>query len=137
MHTAFHSIASWAFRWLQNLPNVKVVLSGMTTMEQAEENVELFAADNKLSDNEMKVLDTVVEQFRGKVNIPCTKCHYCDGCPVDLDIPGLLESYNEFCVEPVPVARLMGFNVSENKRPSNCIECGSCVAYSRLRHSSS
>lgn len=120
------TIASWAFRWLQTLPNVQVVLSGMTTLGQAKNNIETFSEKNLLSEEEMQVLEQVVEQFKGKINIPCTKCYYCDGCPKGLDIPGLLASYNEFCVEPYPVAMLMGFNIPEGKRPADCIACGIC-----------
>lgn len=121
------SVASWAFRWLQALPNVQLVLSGMTTLEQARDNVATFAKEEPLSADESALLADVVDKLKGKINVPCTKCHYCDGCPQGLHIPDLIASYNEFCVEPEQVARLMTFNIPEGLRPSACVACGVCA----------
>lgn len=121
------NVASWAFRWLQGLPNVQLVLSGMTRLEQAVDNVATFAKEEPLTAAESAVLADVVEKLKGKINVPCTGCHYCDGCPQGLHIPDLVASCNEFCVEPGPVARLMTFNIPEGLRPSACVACGLCA----------
>ena len=119
------SPAQWAFRFLQDLPNVSVVLSGMTTMEQVVENIEIFGKDDPMTDSDKAVLNNVVEAMADFV--PCTACRYCCGdCPKALDIPLLINTYNEAVVEAswLVNAAIEGF--SEDKKPSSCIACGAC-----------
>ncbi len=120
------SIASWGFRFLQGLPNVKMVLSGMSNMEQMVDNVKTFSEDKPLSVGETKLLLDIAEGM--KDSIPCTACRYCcDGCPVGLDIPGLISTYNEIRFSPaVNVAMRIEF-MPEDKKPSACIGCGQCT----------
>lgn len=118
------SIASWAFRYVQTLPGVQVILSGMTQLDQAEDNIATFNEYSPLSDAESKTLNDAVELFKSKVNVPCTGCRYCDGCPQGLDIPELLSLYNEFCIAPGPMMELD--RMDKDKLPANCIACGSC-----------
>jgi predicted aldo/keto reductase-like oxidoreductase len=115
------SIASWAFRFLQGLPNVQVVLSGMTTLEQTIENVGLFSKEEPLSADEQKLLQAAIDSMADLV--PCTACCYCtEGCPKSLDIPGLISMYNE-----------QNFNKSfsagalrPEEQPAACVACGAC-----------
>jgi predicted aldo/keto reductase-like oxidoreductase len=118
------SIASWAYRYLQNLDNVKVILSGMSTLEQAADNVNTFGSFTPMTDAERKVLDGVVEYLTDMV--PCTACRYCQGCPMGLDIPGLIALYNEGRVNMRGPAAQVG-KLPEDKRPGNCIGCGACM----------
>jgi predicted aldo/keto reductase-like oxidoreductase len=86
------SIASWAFRFLQSLPNVQVVLSGMTTMEQLKDNIATFSRLDPTTAAERELLRQVVATMASMV--PCTACRYCcDGCPQNLDIPKLISLY--------------------------------------------
>ncbi|MBP3684139.1 MAG: aldo/keto reductase [Oscillospiraceae bacterium] len=120
------SIASWGFRFLQALPNVKMVLSGMSNMEQMVDNVKTFSEDKPLTAEETALLMEIAEGM--KDSIPCTACRYCcDGCPAGLDIPGLISTYNEIRFSPaVNVAMRIEF-MPEDKKPTACIGCGQCT----------
>lgn len=120
------SIASWGFRFLQELPNVKMVLSGMSNMEQMVDNVKTFSEDKPLTAEETALLLDIAEGM--KDSIPCTGCRYCcDGCPAGLDIPGLISTYNEIRFSPaVNVAMRIEF-MPEDKKPTACIGCGQCT----------
>ena len=120
------SIASWGFRFLQSLPNVKMVLSGMSNMEQMMDNVKTFSEEKPLSTEETALLLDIAEGM--KDSIPCTACRYCcDGCPAGLDIPGLISTYNEIRFSPaVNVAMRIEF-MPEDKKPTACIGCGQCT----------
>lgn len=120
----------WAFRFLQSIPGVTMVLSGMSSMEQLQENIKTFSEDKPLNDEEMKTLLGIAnEMLKGNV-LPCTACRYCTShCPMGLDIPKLLALYNEHCftgggfIAPMAISAL-----PEDKRPSACIGCRSCEA---------
>jgi predicted aldo/keto reductase-like oxidoreductase len=115
------SIASWAFRFLQGLPNVQVVLSGMSTLEQAVENVELFSKADPLSADEKKFLQTAVDSMADLV--PCTACRYCtEGCPKGLDIPRLISLYNEQNFNK----KFSVGNLKPEEQPAACVVCGAC-----------
>ena len=120
------SIASWGFRFLQGLPNVKMVLSGMSNIEQMMDNVKTFTEDKPLSEEETALLMEIAEGM--KDSVPCTACRYCcDGCTAGLDIPGLISTYNELRFSPaVNVAMRIEF-LPEDKKPTACIGCGQCT----------
>jgi predicted aldo/keto reductase-like oxidoreductase len=123
------SIASWAFRWVKSLPNVQMVLSGMNTLEQLQDNVKTFSDETPLTAEEQKTLDEVVETL---VNlVPCTACRYCcEGCPQNLDIPKLIALYNEANHADAFSWMQIGFTLNAMKEaelPSSCIACGSCA----------
>ncbi|MDD6581763.1 MAG: aldo/keto reductase [Bacteroidales bacterium] len=121
------SAAAWAFRWLTSLPNVKMILSGMSNLPQMEDNVKTFSTDKPLNDNEIQMLFDIAEKM--KDSVPCTACRYCcDGCPMQLDIPMLMQSYNDlhFATSLTPVMQIEA--LPEEKRPSACIACGACAS---------
>ena len=120
------SVASWCFRWLMTLPNMGVILSGMSNMEQLEDNIKTFTNDIPLTDDEVQTLYNIAESLKN--NIPCTACRYCvEGCPMGLNIPMLIEVYNDLRYAPgVNSASKIEF-MDEDKRPSACIGCGACV----------
>ncbi len=124
------SIPAWAFRFLQSLPTVAVTLSGMSDMEQLKANIATFAEDKPLTNAEMEALLAIAKEMTRKIALPCTACHYCvSHCPQGLDIPRLLELYNEHCftgggfIAPMALAA-----VPEDKLPSACLGCRSCEA---------
>lgn len=120
------SIAAWAFRFLQGLPNVKMVLSGMSNMAQMQDNVNTFSEQRPLSDEEYRMLLDIAESM--KDSIPCTACRYCcDGCPMGLNIPNLLSTYNEIRFSPAINVAMRIEALPEEKRPSACIGCGKCA----------
>lgn len=120
------SIASWCFRWLMTLPNMGVILSGMTTMEQLEDNIRTFSEPRDLTAFEVDELYRIAESLKN--NIPCTACRYCtDVCPKGLNIPMLIEVYNDLRYAPgVNSASKIEF-MPEDKQPTACIACGRCV----------
>ncbi|HIR26392.1 MAG TPA: aldo/keto reductase [Candidatus Choladousia intestinigallinarum] len=124
------SIPAWAFRFLQSLPSVKVVLSGMSTMEQLKENIATFEEDKPLSSQEEKELLGMADEMVKKIALPCTACHYCvSHCPQELDIPSLLALYNEHCFSDGGfIAPMVVSTIPEEKRPSSCVGCRSCEA---------
>ncbi len=125
-------IPAWAFRFLQTLPEVKVILSGMSNEEQLHANIATFEEDQPLDEKEMKALLQVAAELADERSVPCTACHYCtDHCPQGLDIPRLIELYNEHVL--TTKAGLFGFiapmamaAIPEDKRPAACLHCGSC-----------
>ena len=120
------SAASWGFRYLQSLPNVKMILSGMTRMEDLKDNIRTFSAGEPLRSEEIALLMELAEQM--KDSLPCTACRYCcDGCPQGLDIPMLLEAYNELRFALSPVVRGRLDLLPAEQRPEACIGCGKCM----------
>ena len=120
------SIASWGLRFLQGLPNVKMVLSGMSNFQQMVDNVKTFTEVAPLSNEETSLLLDIAEGM--KDSVPCTACRYCcDGCPVGLDIPALISTYNEMRFSPNVNAAMRIEFLPEEKKPTACIACGQCV----------
>ncbi len=122
------SIASWAFRFLLALPEVKVILSGMSDMKQVKDNIKTFEEAKPLNAEESAALDAIAREMLAKTSLPCTACRYCTShCPKHLDIPELIKLYNEHrftgggFIAPMVVSAL-----AEEKRPSACIGCRSC-----------
>lgn len=137
------SIASWAFRFVGSLPNILCVLSGMTYMENLQENICTFSPLQPLSEEEHKVLDEALDVFLGNRTVPCTGCQYCTPCSYGVDIPAVFAHYNK-CVneERMPKDRmdedyrrerrrfLIGYDrsVPELQQANRCIQCGLCVS---------
>jgi len=119
------SIVSWAFRFLQSLPNVDIILSGMTTMEQLSENLELFSKDNPTSEQENQLLNKAIGTMLDFV--PCTACDYCtEACPVKLNIPKLISMSNEIRFDNAFTMTFTLGAMKEDEMPSACISCGKC-----------
>ncbi len=121
-----HSPAAWAFRFLQNVPGVNMILSGMSNFHQLRENIETFQEEKPVSEEEKIVLFSVAENLKNSV--PCTACSYCvKDCPKGLDIPFLLSIYNELKVVKTFNSSMRIEFLPEEKKPSACIACGKCV----------
>ena len=119
------SAAAWALRFLQGLPNVKMILSGMSSLEQMVENVDTFTQDRPLTEAETAALLELAEGMKDAV--PCTACRYCcDGCPMGLDIPAMLAACNEARFALSSNVRMRFDALPEDKRPAACIACGKC-----------
>jgi predicted aldo/keto reductase-like oxidoreductase len=122
------SIASWAFRWLKRLPNIQMVLSGMTSLEQIKENNILFSVDsNDFNDEDEKKLFEACEAFRKEVSVLCTECRYClNDCPAEIDIPKMIEVYNYNKINK-PWEPKKTDKVESKGKPADCTECGICL----------
>ena len=120
-------VPAWAFRFLQSVPGVTMVLSGMSNMAQLEDNIATYAEEKPLSDEEWKVLMEVTDSMLDI--LPCTACRYCTAhCPKGLDIPTLLSLYNETRFVNGLITHMAVDAIPEEKRPSACIGCKSCEA---------
>ena len=121
------STASWSFRWLQKLPNVKMILSGMSDFSQMRDNTATFSGGNPQTEDESALLMEIAEGMKDA--LPCTRCRYCcDGCPMGLDIPMLIHAYNDLKFGSSMTVPMQFDALPENKRPSACIACGACAA---------
>lgn len=120
------SDASFAFRYLLDLPNVKMILSGMNEVYQVEDNLKTFRQESPLTPEETETLYTIAEKL--KKGVPCTACRYCcDGCPAGLNIPMLIENYNDMLFAPGVVASMRLDGLPDDKKPTACINCGQCA----------
>ncbi len=122
--------AEWAFRFVQSLPEVAVTLSGMSNMEQLKENIKTYESEQPLTESERDALMSIAAEMTAKTALPCTSCRYCtDHCPMELDIPKMIELYNEHVYsEGGFIAPMAMEAVPKEKRPSACIKCHSCEA---------
>ena len=119
---------AWAFRFLQSLPGVTMILSGMSDLEQLKANVATFREEKTLSPAEMDGLLAAAREMINRRVLPCTACRYCvSHCPKGLDIPALLALYNEHAFTGGGFIAPMALSaVPRDKWPTACIGCGSC-----------
>lgn len=122
------TVPAWAFRFLQTIPGVTMVLSGMSNMEQLKANIDTWKEDKPLTTTEFNSLVSLMDEETKKAGLPCTACHYCTShCPKKLPIPELIALYNEHLssnggfIAPMAVG-----SMEADKRPANCIGCRSC-----------
>lgn len=122
------TVPAWAFRFLQSIKDVKMVLSGMSSLEQVKENIAAWESDAPLTTEEFDRLVALADRETSSTGLPCTACHYCTShCPMELPIPELISLYNEHkltgggFLAPMAVA-----SMEKDKRPANCIGCRSC-----------
>jgi len=132
------SFASWAVRYAASLPNVMMVLSGMSNMEQVLDNVSFMRHFQPLNDAEYRVIDEASQALKQYADIPCTACHYCTpGCLMGIHIPEIFAVMNVYKMYGRSTSgRLQGKNLTEARneyrwRPggnlaSTCIQCGQC-----------
>ena len=123
-------VPAWAFRFLQSIPEVTMILSGMSNMEQMQENIRTFEEEKPLSAKEQETLLAIADGMVNKIALPCTACRYCTShCPQGLDIPGLLALYNEHCFTGGGFLAPMALSaIPKDKWPSACVGCRSCEA---------
>ena len=122
------SVPGWAFRFLQGIPGVTVILSGMSDEAQMADNLRTFETDEPLKAEEASALLALASKMTKRTALPCTACRYCTShCPQGLNIPWLLELYNEHVFTGggflAPMALM---SLPEDKKPSACIGCRSC-----------
>jgi len=128
--TRQRSPADWALQWLWNQPEVSLVLSGMSAIEQVQENVTSAdrAGVDPLTAQELALFDQVRVRYRALCPIPCTKCGYCMPCPNGVNIPRNFETYNEGAMYDKPATARHAYTtwMPENERASQCIQCRQC-----------
>ena len=122
--------AEWAFRFLQGIDDITLSLSGMSNFDQLKENIETYATSKPLSREENDTLINIAREMTSKTALPCTSCRYCvDHCPQNLDIPWLIELYNEHRYSGGGFIAPMALDsVGAEKKPAACVSCRSCEA---------
>lgn len=122
------SLASWALRWVASKPNVKVVLSGMSTMEQVKDNLDTFTDFTPLSLQEKEVVADVAAAIRQRTKNGCTGCAYCMPCPFGVDIPGNFRIWNEWSMygNDAKTKHAYFTDMKESARADQCKKCGKC-----------
>jgi predicted aldo/keto reductase-like oxidoreductase len=124
------SPAAWALLWVWNQPEISVVLSGMSSMEQVVENVALAdsARPGVLSPEELAVIDRAREAYKGLGPIPCTDCRYCMPCSSGVEIPEIFRVYNEAMIyEDAREARWLYGRLKVEQRADQCTKCRECA----------
>lgn len=122
------SVASWALRWVGTHPNVKVILSGMSTYDQVLDNLDTFESFRPLDEEEEKLVENVAAAIRSRVKNGCTGCQYCMPCPFGLDIPKNFAIWNQEAMygNPVGASRKYQSDLAESARADQCRKCGAC-----------
>ena len=133
------SIPSWAIRFAASLPNVMVVLSGMSSMEQMEDNLSYMDEFVPLSEEEQKLCFRAGGIINAQIAVPCTGCSYCtEGCPRKIAIPQYFSLYNEDVREHLKekgwTVNFTNYaNLTKNfGKAGDCIGCGQCEQYCRF-----
>ena len=128
------SVVSWAMRFVANIEDVEVVLTGASNLEQLESNIQEFNDADPLNDEEMEIISQVSEIINSNITVDCTKCRYCvDTCPEDIDIAKIFDLYNKhkllemdewtpFGNAYLNYSKLDGVGIA-----SDCIECENCI----------
>lgn len=129
------SDAGYALRFAAGFDGMEVVLSGMSSFEQMEDNLKTFTQEDgdimPLSQREMDAIKSVTEIFASKGAVPCTACRYCieeNHCPMDIRIPGVFSAYNRKLLFDDPDAQedYFEFYTKNHGKASDCIKCGMC-----------
>lgn len=123
----------WAFQWVASQPEVVTILSGMSSMEQLEQNLALFSRDDlgKLSDPELAVIQKVADLYLTLIKYPCTECGYCQPCPSGVLIPRIIRYYNDWCIyehNPKLKDEYLTWQ-DDSEHASNCVKCGACEGH--------
>ncbi|SBV91357.1 4Fe-4S binding domain protein [uncultured Eubacteriales bacterium] len=122
------SPASWAIRYAASLPGVMTVLSGMSDMDQVEDNLATMNIFAPLTGTERAVLQEALAAYLAAGTIPCTGCRYCMDCPAGVDIPRTFAMYNQYKLDGRTNHFLNSYGyMGEMNQPTRCVACGACL----------
>lgn len=127
------SVPSWAVRFAASQPGVMMVLSGMSSIEQMEDNLSYMEDFKPLTEEEQEMCFRAADIINSQIAVPCTSCHYCtEGCPMKIAIPEYFSIYNEDMREDLEekgwTVNFTNYELLNKKfgKASDCIECGQC-----------
>ena len=120
------SLSSWALRYVGTLPAVKVILSGMSTMEQVKDNLATFDDFKKLNDEELNLVDQVTKTLKSKTKNGCTGCQYCMPCPFGVNIPNNFRYWNYMSIYEDEKTFKKKYAQMGAEQASQCRQCGKC-----------
>lgn len=123
------SITSWALRWLGSLDNVKVILSGMSSLENMEDNINTCTDFEPLTEKEGEIVEVVAKAIKSRLEIDCTGCNYCLPCPFNVNIPKSFNTYNDYRMYQKDryLDWAYGLLLRDKNGPEVCTECGICI----------
>lgn len=120
----------WAFRWLYNFPEIAVILSGVSNMEQLKDNIRIFsdAKANCMTEKELELVEEVRKFYLSRTKVPCTSCEYCLPCPQNVSIPHIFNLVNTSAMYNDMVESRNNYSslIEKQKDATQCIECGQC-----------
>ena len=124
------SPVEWAFRWIYNFPEVNVILSGVSTMEQLKDNIRIFqdATPNCMRQEELDLVKQAKSLYDSKIIIDCTACEYCLPCPSGVSIPEIFGIWNDASIFGITKDHYKHYSklINEEKDAQQCVECGNC-----------
>lgn len=122
--------AEWAFKWLANMPEVSLMLSGMSNREQLEDNIRIISAPdlNDLTESEAALIDKVSDEYNRMIKYSCTGCGYCMPCPQKIEIPKVIGYYNDWNVYEQTPSTKFEYDTWLVKHGSDCVGCKACEA---------
>ena len=132
---AKRSLSEWALRWVWNHPEVTVVLSGMSSFEQVQQNIAYAESGlpNLLSQEELGLFREAEIEYKKRIRVTCTGCRYCMPCSSNVSIPECFEMYNQGCMFDAPDVASVNYNIvmggmltGSSGFASQCQECGDC-----------
>ena len=128
------SLVEWCFRWLYNMPEVSVILSGTSSLEQLKDNLRNFenAEPGTMSDEDQALILKIKEAFESKKSIGCTGCRYCMPCPQNVKIPEIFKLYNNYeLVKPHTIDKFIyqRIHTGEGSSADRCVSCGICMRH--------
>ncbi|MBQ3612202.1 MAG: 4Fe-4S dicluster domain-containing protein, partial [Firmicutes bacterium] len=120
--------AEWAFKWLAAFPEVKLMLSGMSSRDQLMQNIETISKEDVavLTDSERALIDRVSDEYNRLIKYSCTGCQYCLPCPQKLEIPKIIGYYNDWNVYEHNPSTKFEYSTWLVKHGSDCIGCKAC-----------
>ena len=122
------SVASWALRYVAHFPNIKVILSGMSNLEQLNDNINTFTNYKPLDEEDLEIINDAKSLILGNDFIPCTGCRYCMPCPIGVNIPRIFALFNNYGIHQDSEKFKKQMNkLDEKELANNCIKCGKCI----------
>ncbi len=118
----------WALKWLHSLSGISVVLSGMSSMEQLEDNIRISSDNGHLTPADIDIVKEAADIYRSRTRVDCTGCKYCIPCPQNIAIPDIFEMYNNAHVYGSMEESRKSYEslVEKESDSSQCVECGLC-----------
>lgn len=128
------TLLKWCFRWLYNMPEATVVISGTNSIGQLRQNIEIFdkAESNVMSQSDLEFIRNIREAFEENKSIGCTGCRYCMPCPNNVDIPEIFKLYNSMSIMKTHWVdkEMYAMNIAASGMGADrCIECGICLTH--------
>ena len=109
---------------------IRTLFSGIIPFEQMNDNLNTFAADNALNEEDMKTLINAAETWHKNLLVPCTGCCYCtEGCPMSINIPEWLKVYNAYKTVGSSKGKELAAEITQGGRPEDCVQCGNCTGH--------